>query len=259
MRQEVFHFKQFDIAQDRCAMKVGTDGVLLGTIPFLPGEAGSVSFAEKDSWRILDIGTGTGLIALMIAQRLSDAGYTDFHIDAIEIDSEAADQARKNIAATPWSRQIQVHHSPLQEFQTESRYDLIISNPPFYNATLKPEDDARAIARHKDSLPLKEIMSFTRSHLEDNGELALIYPMDYDSEVMTEAVLAEMKPIWICNILTKTGKTCKRRMLKVGHLKNNLSNVNSSELLTQLCLRNELGDYSEEYRKLTEPFYVSLK
>ena len=166
-------------------MKIGTDGVLLGALCPLPTSAST-------PLRLLDIGTGTGLIALMLAQRLSDGGIQHFHIDAVEIDPKAAQQARENAAASPWGDSIEVHPCSLQEFSAQLsadvKYDVIVSNPPFYNATLKPEDEARAVARHKDALPLDEISNFSHNHLNNNGLLALIYPTDYDTEVMTSAI-----------------------------------------------------------------------
>lgn len=251
--ENVFHFKQFDVAQDRCAMKIGTDGVLLGAL--------SIVNCQSSIVNCLDIGTGTGLVALMIAQQLSDAGVKNFHIDAVEIDQEAAKQAEENVEKSPWNDAITVHAMALEAFlskaeseKTEVKYDLIVSNPPFYNATLKPEDTARAIARHKDSLPLKQIMDCAQMMMNDNGQLVLIHPMNYDQEVMTEAILAGLKPSHIWNILTKVGKPCKRRITTLTKPQS------ASTLIAEtLSLRDENNEYSQEYRQLTEPFYISLK
>lgn len=241
----MFWFKQFSVNQDRCAMKVGTDGVLLGACVNVNGH----------EQRILDIGTGTGLIALMVAQRLAEKGNTTFHIDAVEIDPEAAAQAKENFEASPWADHLQVHACSLKEYGAPALYDLIVCNPPFYNATLKPDDEARAMARHKDALPLQQIMQFAQQHLVNDGRLAMIYPMDYDSEVQTAAVLAQLRPVRIVNILTKVGKPCKRRICCLVH-----TNAQAEPLTAQsLSLRDANNEYSQEYRQITDSFYISLK
>ena len=128
-----FRFKQFYVDDDRCAMKVGTDGVLLGCwcpTPHLTFDIGHL--------RILDIGTGSGLIALMLAQRCTDA-----HIDAIDIDAEAAAQAAENFASSPWSERLHAHHCSLQEWRPEEKYHLIVSNPPYFQNSLKNPDKGR--------------------------------------------------------------------------------------------------------------------
>lgn len=268
----IFHFKQFDIAQDRCAMKVGTDGVLLGAwveleIKHPKRTTGCIEVQDSSSdcrdvhntLQILDIGTGTGLIALMVAQRCKVMDV-DFDIDAIEIDANAACQAADNVLASPWASQIKVHGSSLADYMTQlpsdQKYDLIVSNPPFYNATLKPDDEARAVARHKDSLPLDEIMQCALHTLSPYGRLALIYPTNYDSEVMTQAIAAGLKPVRICNVLTKAGKICKRRMTEFC-LNNNETTGTVYEVNT-LSIRDAEGNYTTEYMELTLPFYTHL-
>lgn len=279
-------------------MKVGTDGVLLG--------AWAPINSNIDHVRVLDIGTGTGLIALMIAQRLSEA-QTAFLIDALEIDEEAAQQAKDNISRSPWQDRINIIQISLQKFATSDsaskirtheigasdpaskirtdeigasdpasrirtdkfttsdpanristnntgKYDLIVSNPPFYNATLKPSDEARAVARHKDSLPLSEITEFAKNHLTEQGSLSLIYPSDYDSEVMTAATLSGLHPIQLCDIVTKKGKPCKRRMATFA-LPTHPQKGIERQLLT---IRNEENEYSEEYLKLVKDYYLFL-
>lgn len=248
-----FRFKQFAIRQDHCAMKVGTDGVLLGACVSIKGT----------ELQVLDIGTGSGLIALMAAQRLNELNCHTFHIDGVEIDSEAAAQALENFEASPWRNHLQVHACSLAGFiegkgaPTSSRsikYDLMVCNPPFYNATLKPENKSRAIARHKDALPIKQIMSCAQLFLNETGRLALIYPMDYDGEVQTEALLAHLKPVRIVDIQTKIGKSCKRRICEFMH-NHQIATLESSIM----ALRDESNEYSKEYRLLTEKFYLSLR
>lgn len=262
----MFQFKKFSIAQDQCAMKVGTDGVLLGAWVQLP---------DVSSLRALDIGTGTGLIALMVAQRWEERTSSPETlkpetseaypclIDAVEIDPLAAQQAKDNVQASLWAKQITIHHKSLAEYLNSfpqdrlPQYDLIVSNPPFYNATLKPDNGARAVARHKDSLPLAEIMRCASHTLVHQGRLALVYPMNYDQEVMAEAIATGLHPSRICNVLTKAGKPCKRRMAEFT-----TSDTQSSEqgcLFETLSIRDSEGDYTPEYKNLTLPFYTHLK
>lgn len=263
MASDVFHFKQFDIMQDQCAMKVGTDGVLLGAYPLHILEQRNTPASAP--YRVLDIGTGTGLIAIMIAQQLWTNGLYDFCIDAVEIESAAAQQAQRNAEASPWSNHIRIHACSLEEFgqmATFHPFDLIVSNPPFYNATLKPEDEGRALARHKDALPLSQITHFAQRWLRPSGELAMIYPISYDSEVMTESTIAGLTAINLCNIITKVGKPCKRKIAEF--VLNNPTTIEKSRgatgcKYTTLALRDETGNYSEEYKKMTDPYYISLR
>ncbi len=249
MLKDTFRFKQFSIQQDRCAMKVGTDGVLLGAW----AEVSKHESEGTDNFTVLDIGAGTGIISLMLAQRIAET-EANYQIEAIEIDSSAAEQAQENFEASPWSDNIKLTPVSLQEFGRDDNnqtYDLIVSNPPFYNATLKPDDEGRAMARHKDSLPIIEITRFAQKRLKNNGRLALIYPTDYDSEVVTAAVLCGLHPIRICDILTKEGKPCKRRMTE-------FSTENAPLKREHLAIRDGDNKYTEEYRKLTNDFYLHL-
>lgn len=228
-------------------MKVGTDGVLLGCCVKIQG----------DEQRLLDIGTGTGLVALIATQRLWTSGNSTFVIDAVEIDGEAAAQAAENCRQSPWSDHIEVHHAALADFDASdsaSRYDLILSNPPFYNATLKPDDEARAMARHKDAMPLQQIMKCAQRRLTVGGRLVLIYPTAYDSEVMREAAVEGLIPCRIIDIVTKAGKPCKRRIVEMTR-----TGEGSTLDAETLTLRDDSNDYSAEYRTLTEPFYLHLK
>lgn len=247
-KEDSFQFKQFTIQQDRCAMKVGTDGVLLGAW----ADISRHSVDTERKFTILDIGAGTGIISLMLAQRAAEAGI-DFQIDAVEIDQEAAQQATENINDSPWTRHISVLPLSLLEFdrQTNKTYDLIVSNPPFYNATLKPQDYGRAVARHKDALPIPEIAHFASKRLAENGRLSIIYPTNYDSEVMTAIVLNGLHPVRISDILTKVGKPCKRRMAEFAAKRVPL-------LRDQLAIRNADGKYTDAYRALTSAFYLHL-
>jgi tRNA1Val (adenine37-N6)-methyltransferase len=164
MPNNYFEFKRFRVEQGGAAMKVGTDGVLLGAWARLEG-------MER---RILDIGTGTGLIALMAAQRCPQA-----HIDAPEIDRQAARQARENAEHSPWPERIQIYHVALQEFVPEDGpYDHILCNPPFFTGSLKAPDTARSTARHNDVLPFDDLAAAVARLLAPRGRFSVIYPTE---------------------------------------------------------------------------------
>lgn len=232
-------------------MKVGTDGVLLGAWASLPETAPS----NGHSLSVLDIGTGTGIIALMLAQRLAKASMP-FCVEAIEIDPEAASQASDNFAASPWHTQLCVHSLSLNDFEMtldpSHRYDLIACNPPFFNATLKPDDALRATARHKDALPPADILRFASHFLTPEGRLALIYPSQLDTEMMTAAVLSGLHPVRICDVVTKVGKPSKRRLTEFSATPDVIPTRH------QLAIRNSEGHYTDDYRSLTDAFYLHL-
>lgn len=155
-----FQFKQFKINQDRCAMKISTDAVLLGALA-----------KSENPQRILDIGTGTGVIALMLAQRFPNANVT-----AVEIDKDAAEQALENFRESPFSARLEMIHSRLQEFSSIEKYDLIVSNPPFFPDHLKSQDSKRNKALHTDELSFEDLMQKVSLLLSDSGAFYLILP-----------------------------------------------------------------------------------
>ncbi|NER02159.1 MAG: methyltransferase [Okeania sp. SIO3C4] len=175
-----FRFKQFTILQDRCAMKVGTDGTLLGTWVDISG-------AEK----ILDIGTGTGLISLMLAQRsLQRYGTLSLaQIDAVEIDVNSSIQARENVERSPWSNRIKIHNYSIQKYTEycQKKYDLIVSNPPFFENASKAAKKARTVARHTDFLSQTDLLKTAVQLLSDTGKLAVIYPVEQAKIFQTKA------------------------------------------------------------------------
>lgn len=179
-----FRFKQFEVVQNFSAMKVNTDAVLLGAWMSVPG-GGTV--------RALDIGTGTGVIALMAGQRLSETGVCA-HIDAVEIDADACKDAAANFDAAPWDRiSFGLHNVPLQEFSGsgatvgttgDAGYDLIFSNPPYFIASLKNDSQAKTTARHTDTLSQRELLFYSTSLLKEGGTLAIILPVVEGEELL---------------------------------------------------------------------------
>lgn len=221
-------------------MKVGTDGVLLGAWCPLPATN------RATPYRVLDIGTGSGLIALMLAQRLMGVG----HIDAIDIDTDAVAQAQDNFALSPWGNILHAHHSTLQDWQAEG-YDLVVSNPPYFQASLKNPNQQRAIARHTDSLSYEELIAHSARLLNDTGVLALILPIEAESEIRTLAEHNRLYPTHITHIHSKPNKPAKRLLIA-------LSKQEQSEepLIRTFYIESESAPRSPEYQDLTRDFYL---
>ena len=230
-----FSFKRFTIHQERCAMKVGTDGVLLGAWAATGMEAARVR-------RALDIGTGTGLIALMTAQRFPDA-----EVVAIDIDEHATEQAKENVEASPYSHNINVLHKSLQEYIKEEnakeRFDLIVCNPPFFDNSLVCPDPRRTTARHNSALPFATLMKGAMTLLADDGVFSLVIPSECRQKIEDEAIFAGLMLKRRVAVVTKEGKKPKRYLLEFG-IKGN--GINESIL--------SLG--GDEYSTLTADFYL---
>lgn len=167
MSNQYFHFKQFTIHQDRCAMKVSTDACIQGAwAPILP-------HVEN----VLDIGTGTGLLSLMLAQRNST-----IHIDAIELDGDAATQARENVQSSPWANRINIIQADARSYGFQKRYDMVICNPPFFNNSLLGDDDKRNSVRHTLSLSYADLFSLMSEVLNDDGYAVVLLPVAEHAE-----------------------------------------------------------------------------
>lgn len=237
MRGKGFTFKQFHIDHSRCAMKVGTDGTLLGAWATLPANG-----------RILDIGTGTGLIAIMAAQRTSKAKIT-----AIDIDEDCVLQAQENIAASPWPDRIEVIHSALQEFDASEKFDVIISNPPYFIDSQLSPDTARSTARHTTTLPFNELVTGVRRLLADGGHFSLILPPT-EMERFRSAARGVMFVVRECHVWSTPTSGVRRIMAEFQ------AEPPTELTVVEKIVIEEKGrhEYSEEYRTLTRDFYLKF-
>lgn len=236
MSNPYFRFKQFTIFHDRCAMKVGTDGVLLG------------AWADiTDARQILDIGTGTGLIALMLAQRTQ----AQAHIDAVEIDLDAYIQAKENVKRSPWSERIQVYHNAIQDYVTTcpKQYDLIISNPPFFENAYKAPNQARTLARHSDTLMQFDLLQTASTLLHDSGRLVVIYPPEQAKIFQDKATAFNFYCNKKLNIKPTNLTQIKRTLLE-------LSQTNSPYQENTIALSTTHNHYTPEFITLIKNFYL---
>lgn len=253
MSNDIFAFKKFSIRQEKTAMKVGTDSVILGAYVARYLQNNNIVLNNKHA-SVLDVGTGTGILALICAQNLSSAT-----IEAIEIDHDAALQAQENVIASPWNNRIKVIESSFKDYAqkeeiVENNYNLIITNPPFYNATLKPEDDARATARHYDSLPFSEIAFFGNQHLTTDGIIAVIYPTNFEENITNAIIQNGLFPRAFCDICTKEGKQPKRRIAILGH-----PSLDQEEIiLDRINISDREGNYTEQFKELTKDYYLNF-
>ena len=229
-----FRFKQFAVEQDDVAMKVGTDGVLLGAWADCEGAK-----------RILDIGTGTGVIALMMAQRNVEA-----KIHAVEIDETASKRARSNFDLSPWAERLEVECCAVQEFAPSEKFDLIISNPPYFVDSLLPPDAKRSTARHTHDLSFEELDKAVCRLLAEDGRFALILPTtEFDKYLaITQLCLCRR-----CDVHPTVGSPTKRVMAEFAKQK-----VDAVALENITIEQERRGDYTEEYRTLTKDFYLKF-
>ncbi|MEM8522695.1 tRNA1Val (adenine37-N6)-methyltransferase [Flavobacterium sp. PL12] len=235
----LFQFKQFSVNQDRCAMKIGTDGVLLGA--WTPINNNTIS--------ILDIGSGTGIIALMLAQR-SNAEQ----IDALEIDEEAYEQSVDNFENSPWSDRLFCFHAGLDEFiaEPEDEYDLIISNPPFYTEDYKTDNKQRDLARFADSMPFEDLIEAADLLLSENGIFSLIIPFKEEIGFLALAKDYELYPIKITRVKGTPTSEIKRSLLA-------FSRFESAKLeVDELIIETARHIYTPEYIALTKDFYLKM-
>ena len=235
----MFQFKQFSIQQDRCAMKVGTDGVLLGA--WCP--------IENKPFSILDLGTGTGLIALMLAQR-SQAEQ----IDAIEIDEDAYEQAVDNFENSPWSDRLFCFHAGLDEFmdEPEDEYDLIVSNPPFYSEDYKTSNEQRDKARFQDAMPFEDLVEAADLFLSENGIFAVIIPYKEEERFIDLCSEFDLYPVRVTRVKGTHDTPIIRSLLAFKRYE--LSTLTADELVIETARHH----YTDDYIALTQDFYLKM-
>ena len=237
MATPYFKFKQFIVQHDRSSLKVGTDAVLLG------------AWADvSDAKKILDIGTGSGVIALMLAQR------SHAQIDAIDIDEESFKQATENFSSSPWSDKLSAFNISLKNFEAAAttKYDLIVSNPPYFTDSYKPTDPQRFSARHNDQLPITELADEVSKLLSAEGKFCVILPVKEAGQLvlaLRSSQIFPQKELWVYSF---TGKEVFRKLILFGR----------TEIF---CTRNELTietapgqGYSREYIELTREYYLNF-
>lgn len=236
-----FRFKEFTIHQDKTAMKVGTDGVLLG------------AWCAVDDFpdSILDVGSGTGLIALMLAQR-TDA----MTIDAVEIDEQAYEQTVENFEQSDWGDRLFCYHSSFQEFaeemaEEEEQYDLIISNPPFYTDEFETEDAARNKARFTSSLSFKELIEGANHLLSPAGRFVTIIPFKEEQTFVSLASESKWFLSRICRVKGTETSEVKRSLLE-------FSLQESETIEEELVIEISRHNYTEKYKELTRDFYLRV-
>ena len=238
MSETSFRFRQFTVHQDKCAMKVGTDSVLFGSWvqPF-------------NANRILDVGTGTGILALMMAQK------SEATIDAVDIDESAHSQSCENFKLSPWFQRLHSFHSSFQEFacgKIPESYDLIIANPPYFHQASKPFGESRINARHNDALSFDELVAGVKKLLHPRGRLCVILPCKEGMEFMDKAQREGLFCHELVRVKTKAEKGEKRLIMEFGLT---IGIANESELIIQ----EEDGSFTNEYVELTKDFYFQLK
>jgi tRNA1Val (adenine37-N6)-methyltransferase len=231
-----FDFKQFRIEQDKCAMKVTTDACIQGAwTPILPSVR-----------RVLDIGVGSGLLALMLAQRSQNVS-----IDGIEYDTDAAAQARENLTASPWSSRTSIIEADAREYRVGERYDLIITNPPFFNNSLLSDKQQKNLAKHTGSLSYAELLDAVDANLSEGGYLSILLPAA-EYEVWTKLALSKG---WV-----ESGKLMVRHREEalVKRIVGLFSRVELPLPSDSLVIQDDAGQYTADFKSLLCPFYLAL-
>lgn len=228
-----FRFKQFEIYQEQTAMKVGTDGVLLGAWTKVGGAK-----------TILDVGCGSGLLSLMLAQK------SNARITAVEIDQNAFEEAKLNVSISPWSNQIELIHSDFEQFDTKNKFDIIICNPPFFKG--KAEHNSRSTARQNTFLPFDLLILKSAELLANKGSLSLIFPFEHQSEILKLADDSQLYVNEIVHVKGNKDAPIKRTLLRLS--KEPIRAINSKIITIEI----ERNRYTEEYTELLKPYLLYL-
>jgi tRNA1Val (adenine37-N6)-methyltransferase len=233
-----FKLKQFSVTQDKCAMKIGTDAILLGA--WAPIDHRPIS--------VLDIGAGTGILGLMLAQR-SAAEL----IDAIEIEENAYEQCVENFENSIWSDRLFCYHASLEEFTEEidEQYDLIISNPPFYFEDYKTENPSRDLARFADALPFEHLIIAVSKLLSEAGEFSVVIPFKEEEKLIALASKANLFPRRVLHVKGNPTTEIKRSLITFSFHK-------SDTKISELIIETSRHQYTEDYIKLTKDFYLKM-
>ena len=233
-----FKFKQFTVQQDACAMKIGTDAVLLGAWTFI----------ENNPFSILDIGAGTGILSLMLAQRSA----SDL-IDAIEIDDDAYEQCVDNFESSPWGDRLFCYHASLEEFieEIEDQYDLIICNPPYYSEDYKTKSKSRDLARFQDAMPSDHLLDSVSQLLSKNGLFSVVIPFKEEDLFITLASKYNLFPKRILHVKGHPTSEIKRSLIEFSFFENHTE-------IKGLIIETERHKYTEDYIKLTKDFYLKM-
>lgn len=238
MSGKPFVFKQFTLNQNKCAMKIGTDAVLLGAWISI----------ENNPLTILDIGAGTGVLSLMLAQRSSAET-----IDAIEIDDDAYEQCVDNFEESPWGDRAFCYHASLEEFveDIEEQYDLIICNPPYYSEDYKTENISRDLARFQDAMPFDHLIESVSKLLSESGIFSVIIPFNEEDIFIALASKHNLFPKRILHVKGNPTSEIKRSLLEFSFRENDIE-------IQELIIETERHQYTEDYINLTKDFYLKM-
>ena len=238
MSAKPFKFKEFTINQDQCAMKVGTDGVLLGAWTSI----------DKNPFSILDIGAGTGILSLMLAQR----AHAEL-IDAIEIDDSAFEQCVENFEQSQWGDRLFCYHASLAEFTEEidDAYDLIICNPPFYSEDYKTDSTRRDLARFQDAMPFENLIENVSKLLCENGVFSVVIPFKEETNFIQIASKYKLYPNRVLQVQGNPSSGIKRSLIEFSFRV-------SETIIESLIIETERHQYTEDYIKLTKDFYLKM-
>jgi tRNA1Val (adenine37-N6)-methyltransferase len=235
MSRPYFEFRQFTVFHDKCAMKVNTDGCLLG------------AWADHGApQNILDIGSGSGVIALMMAQKFAEAC-----IDAVEIDSICAEQCRSNLEKSPWANRLKSIHSDILKFSPHKRYDLIVSNPPYFQKALLSSDQVLNYARHQIALNLSDLLRYAKNHLTKNGSFCVVLPADQLQSCMNLALRNQLYILKKTAVQSLPDKNISRYLL-------HFTLVQHSSTEEIQCIECGPGEYSPWFKSLLSEYYIKL-